>query len=185
MTFSQETLEKLHNQRKTYIANYDPQWPSRFNQESSILKSILKDLALTIHHIGSTAIPGIKAKPIIDILITVLKIESIDVFNVQMENIGYIVGGEFGLPGRRFFCKGDNENCRFHLHVYEDTHPAVQKYLMFRDYMTNHPQEAKEYEALKSDLAERYSNSRTLYTQNKSNYIETIYQKAAEWIKKK
>lgn len=184
MISPQQTLEELHNRRKTYIVNYNPEWLSQFNQEALVLKSIFKDTALTIQHIGSTAIPGIKAKPIIDILITVAKIDPIDNYNRQMENTGYVIGGEFGLPGRRFFCKGDDENCHFHVHIYEDKHPAVQKYLLFRDYLTTHPEEVKEYETLKCNLAERYSNNRTLYTQNKSAYIEGIYQKAAEWIKK-
>jgi GrpB-like predicted nucleotidyltransferase (UPF0157 family) len=182
--FSAEELQRLHNQRKTHIVGYNREWSRQFEQEAEILKPLFNQVILSVQHIGSTAIPGIKAKPIIDILITVNAIEEVDPFNSSMKQLGYVIGGEFGLPGRRFFCKGDEENCYIHLHVYEADHPAVQKYITFRDYMIAHPLEAKQYEMLKADLAERYFNSRTLYTQNKSNFIENIYKKAAAWLKK-
>ncbi|MDP3935679.1 MAG: GrpB family protein, partial [Alphaproteobacteria bacterium] len=135
--------------------------------------------ALNIHHIGSTAIPGIKAKPIIDILITTNDLKKIDDFDSQMEQLNYVIGGEFGLPGRRFYCKGDDKHCHFHVHIYEATHPSVEKYLLFRDYLITHPNDAKEYESLKTDLATKYPNNRTLYTQSKGDFINQVFEKAA------
>lgn len=184
MTLSFEALQQLHNSRKTQIVEYDPNWVKDFEKEALLLHSIFGEVALNIYHIGSTAIPGIKAKPIIDILITTNDITTIDSFDDQMEELGYVVGGEFGLPGRRFYCKVDNEHCHFHVHIYEATDPSVEKYLLFRDYMIAHPTDAKEYESLKTDLATKYPNNRTLYTQSKSEFINQIFKKAAAWSSK-
>ncbi|MDP3641368.1 MAG: GrpB family protein, partial [Alphaproteobacteria bacterium] len=171
--------QQLHNSRKTQISDYDPKWIQLFEKELLLLHSIFGEVALIIHHIGSTAIPGIKAKPIIDILITTNSIHAIDNFDDQMEQSDYVIGGEFGLVGRRFYCKGDDQHCHFHVHVYEATHPSVEKYLLFRNYMINHPNDAKDYESLKTDLATKYPNNRTLYTQSKGEYIDKILEKAA------
>lgn len=185
MTISFEALQQLHNSRKTQIAEYDPIWGHQFETEALLLQSIFGEVALDIHHIGSTAIPGIKAKPIIDILITTNDIKTIDNFDDQMEQLDYVIGGEFGLPGRRFYCKGDEEHCHFHVHIYEATHPSVEKYLLFRDYMIAHPNDAKTYESLKTDLATKYPNNRTLYTQSKGDFINQVFKKAAAWVSKK
>lgn len=177
MKLSIEALQQLHNSRKTYIVDYSPQWTSDFESEAAHLKDIFKDAIFSIHHIGSTSIPGMKAKPIIDILITTDNLEKIDDFDAQMEHQGYVVGGEFGLPRRRFFCKGNQDHCLIHIHVYELSNPVIQKYILFRDYLIAHPNEVKDYEALKIELAEKYPHNRTLYTQNKSIFIEKILTK--------
>lgn len=178
MTLSIEALQQLHNSRKTYIVDYNPEWVTTFLVESKDLKAIFKDAILSIYHIGSTSIPGIKAKPIVDILITTDNLKKIDDFDNQMEQQGYVVGGEFGLCGRRFFCKGNQEHCLIHVHIYETSNTAIEKYLLFRDYMIAHPNEVKNYEELKTDLAQRYPHNRTLYTQSKSVFIEHILIKA-------
>jgi GrpB-like predicted nucleotidyltransferase (UPF0157 family) len=179
MSLSFEDLQQLHNSRKTQIAEYDPNWVHQFEKEARLLQSMLGEVALNIQHIGSTAIPGIKAKPIIDILITTNDINTIDSFDDKMEQLQYVIGGEFGLKGRRFYCKGDDEHCLFHVHIYEATHPSVKLYLVFRDYMITHPDDAKKYESIKTDLALKYPNNRTLYTQSKGDFIDTIFKKAA------
>lgn len=179
MKLSVEALQQLHNSRKTYIVDYSPQWAADFKTEAAQLKAIFNDAIVSIHHIGSTSISGMKAKPIIDILITTNTLEKIDNFNTQMEHQGYVVGGEFGLSGRRFFCKGNQDYCQIHIHVYELSNPVVEKYVLFRDYLIIHPIEAKDYEALKMELAEKHPHNRTLYTQSKSGFIEYILTKAS------
>ncbi len=104
MTISFEALQQLHNSRKTQIAEYDPNWGHQFEKEALLLQSIFDEIALNIHHIGSTAIPGIKAKPIIDILITTNTINTIDSFDHQMEQSDYVIGGEFGLGLSQILC---------------------------------------------------------------------------------
>lgn len=184
MKTSFEALQQIHNRRKTHISQYDTAWVSKFTKESAKLFTVFNNTAIKIQHIGSTAIPGIKAKPIIDILITTKDINLIDKFDPDMEKLGYLIGGEFGLSGRRFYCKGDNLHCNFHVHVYEAEHPAVEMYLLFRDYLIKHPNEAKAYETLKTDLAAKFPNNRTLYTQSKGQFIKEIHEKAAAWRKK-
>jgi GrpB-like predicted nucleotidyltransferase (UPF0157 family) len=184
MKLSVEALQAIHNNRKTHISEYDPEWIHQFEHEAVLLQSVFGDTALSIHHIGSTAIPGIKAKPIIDILITTNDIHQVDALNADMGKLGYLIGGEFGLPGRRFYCKGDTEHCHYHVHIYETSNPSVEMYLVFRDYMISHPDDAKAYEQLKTDLAKKYPNNRTPYTENKGMFIAEIFKKAGAWIKK-
>lgn len=178
-------LQQLHNQRKTHIEPYNSEWPKLFAQEAKKLLKILAPAILKIEHIGSTAIPGIKAKPIIDILITTKNIADIDSLTEKMEKNGYISGGEFGLPGRRFFCSGNTKHCYTHVHIYEDNHPSVSTYLTFRDYMINHPNAVKEYEALKTELARKYPHNRSLYTLGKNDFITSIIKKAAALTEEK
>lgn len=182
---SSEQLQKLHNQRQTHIEPYNPEWVNVYIQEYEKLRHIFTDKLKSIDHIGSTAIPGIKAKPIIDILITTEDINQIDSLTNQIEDLGYIAGGEFGLPGRRFFCKGDEKHCHIHVHIYEETHPSVPQYLKFRNYMIDHPDEMKKYELLKTKLAQKYSHNRTLYTAGKNEFIQKILHKAAEMSSEK
>lgn len=184
MKLSIEALQTIHNNRQTYMSEYKPEWVTKFARESDLLRRLFGKGVLDIHHIGSTAIPGIKAKPIIDILITTFNIHHIDAFDSEMENLGYLVGGEFGLSGRRFYCKGDKDHCHYHVHIYEATHPSANAYLLFRDYMIKHPDNARAYEQIKSDLALKYPNNRTLYTQSKGQFIKELCKKMNAWVKK-
>jgi len=174
-----DTFQQLHNQRSTYIEQYNPDWKTQFETEATQLKSLLNIKALDIEHIGSTAIPGMNAKPVIDILITVNNIQDIDTFNHTLALYGYIAGGEFGIVGRRFFCKSDLKECYTHLHVYNKNHPSVPTYRLFRDYMISHPTDAQKYASLKAILARKYSNDRRLYTQHKNSFIQEVLAKAA------
>ncbi len=103
-----------------------------------MILEVLGSELLEIHHIGSTSIPGIYAKPIIDILGGARKIEDIDPYNDAMARIGYGARGEFGLPGRRFFVKGVPKRTH-HLHIFESGNTELTRHLAFRDYMIAHP----------------------------------------------
>jgi GrpB-like predicted nucleotidyltransferase (UPF0157 family) len=184
MKLSVEALQAIHNNRKTHISEYDPKWIAQFTNEAALLKRLFGKVASNIHHIGSSSIPDIKAKPVIDILITTQDLRKVDTLDEEMESLGYLVGGEFGLSGRRFYCKGDDAHCHVHVHIYEANHPSVGKYLLFRDYMINHPNDAKAYELLKTDLAKKYPNNRTKYTESKSIFIAEIFTKANTWVNK-
>lgn len=179
MKLSVEALQELHNRRHTLVVPHNPLWPQSFQPEAAALKTIFGDYALTIQHIGSTAIPGLSAKPVVDILITTPDLDEIDTLDDRMLEHGYVAGGEFGLPHHRFFCKGNDTACLHHVHVYEPHHPSVNQYLLFRDYVSTHVDTAKAYEALKIDLAKRYPHDRTKYTQGKNEFIQEVCKKLA------
>ena len=139
------------------------------------------DQAIAIHHIGSTCIPDVPAKPIIDILIEVHDIETVDHLNEQMRSLGYEPRGELGIAGRRYFRKrNDGEHTR-HVHVFQTGHAEVERHLSFRDFLIAHPEEAQAYGRLKGMLASQFAEDRGRYTEAKSGFIEEMVRRARAW----
>jgi GrpB-like predicted nucleotidyltransferase (UPF0157 family) len=160
---------------------YDPAWPERFRQEAQALTQALGDLIIAIHHVGSTSIPGLAAKPIVDVLVEVADIERVDDFNALLAAQRYLPKGEFGIPGRRFFIKGDEMHRTHHVHVFEAGHPDVARHLNFRDYLRAHPQEAAAYGRLKQELAQQYPHDVEAYMDGKDAMIKSLDEKARRW----
>lgn len=167
--------------RTVQVVPYDPAWPERFRQEAQALAQALGDLIVAIHHVGSTAIPGLAAKPIIDVLVEVSDVERVDDFNALMAARGYLPRGEFGIPGRRFFIKGDEVHRTHHVHIFEAGHPDVARHLDFRDYLRAHPQEAAAYGHLKAELAQQYPHDIEGYVDGKDAMIKSLDEKARRW----
>ncbi|SCY10482.1 GrpB family protein [Alkaliphilus peptidifermentans] len=165
------------------VVPYNPEWKEAFERESSKLKIILSEEIIDIHHVGSTSIPGISAKPVIDILIEVKDISKINSYNKLMENEGYIAKGEYGLEGRRFFLKGIY-NRTHHIHIYQVGNPEVTRHLNFRDYMIAHPKDAAAYGDLKNQLVEKFKHDIDGYCDGKDAFIKDIEIKSKEWAKK-
>jgi GrpB-like predicted nucleotidyltransferase (UPF0157 family) len=163
------------------VVPYDSGWPHLFRMEAEELAAVLGEDVVTIHHIGSTAIPGIAAKPIVDMLVEVRDIERIDDFNEIMIEKGYLPKGEFGIVGRRFFIKGSEEQRTHHIHVYGVGHPRVEEHLAFRDYMIAHAEEAEAYSRLKEELAGRYPHDIEGYMAGKDELIQAVIEKARVW----
>lgn len=166
--------------RKIEVIPPQKSWAKRYEQEKRELEEIFTKERITIHHIGSTAINNIQAKPVIDILMVVEDIQMIDHYNHEMEKNGYECLGEYGLTGRRFFSKG-GENRSHHLHVFEDGNPEIQRHLLFRDFMNNHLKEATAYSQLKIDLAKQFPYDIESYIAGKDGFIKNIDQKARRW----
>lgn len=126
------------------LVPHNPQWEADFQTESNAILIALGGIATTIHHIGSTSIPGIFAKPIIDILVEVVAVALVDGKNSVMESIGYECMGEYGISGRRYFRKLDSRGVRtHHLHVFNAGSEQVVRHLAFRDYLIAHPAKAR------------------------------------------
>jgi len=115
-----------------------------YKEESEKIKNILDDIIIDIHHIGSTAIPRIKAKPVIDILVEVKDIEAVDQYNHKMEELGYEMMGEYGIPKRRFFRKGKN-NRTHHIHIFQTGNEEIKRHINFKEYLIAHPDRRQEY----------------------------------------
>ena len=106
---------------KVRVVPYDPRWPARYEEEADRIRAILGDQLTAIHHIGSTAVPGLWAKPILDILPVVHRIGQVDALFPRFEAMGYECMGEFGIPGRRYFRKGGEERT-YHVHIFDEQH---------------------------------------------------------------
>jgi GrpB-like predicted nucleotidyltransferase (UPF0157 family) len=137
---------------------------------------------VAVHHIGSTSILDIYAKPIIDLLVEVKDISKVDGQNSSMELLNYAVMGEFGIPGRRYFRKNDQEGIRtHHVHTFQVGSEQVERHLAFRDYMIAHPEDAQRYSELKRKLARKYPTNIDGYMDGKDEFIKEMDKKAAQW----
>lgn len=170
--------------RKIIVIPHDPSWREQYEQEAARLTAVFQPIFVTIHHIGSTAIPNIKAKPVIDILLEVTAVTAVNNLIEPMAQLGYISKGENGVPGRHYFRKGPDAHHTHHLHVYGQGHPEIVRHLNFRDYLRYHPDEATEYSHLKERLAQKYSFDSVKYTNSKSAFIHAIDRKAHQWRQK-
>lgn len=165
--------------RKVIVLPYDPAWKDQFEEGALQIKAVLGDQCTDIHHIGSTAVLGLAAKPVIDILPVVKDIKAIDFFNDKLAELGYIAKGENGLPGRRYFQKGGDERTH-HVHVYQEGNVEIRRHLAFRNYLRDHPQVAGNYGALKKGLAFEYPWDIENYIEGKSEFVSEIEKKAME-----
>jgi GrpB-like predicted nucleotidyltransferase (UPF0157 family) len=167
--------------RKVLVLPYNSAWAQQFATERGVLQPIFGDEALAIHHIGSTSIPGMSAKPIIDLLMEVRNIASVDRFNEKMRESGYTPKGENGITGRRYFVKGSEDLHVSHVHCFQSGHWQIERCLIFRDYLMDHPDEARSYSRLKEFLAEKFPENIDAYVEGKEPFCEEINVKARSW----
>ncbi|WP_053363437.1 GrpB family protein [Bacillus sp. FJAT-27251] len=170
--------------RKVQVCPYDEEWVFMFIKESKKLKRIFDNEIVEIHHIGSTSVQGLTAKPIIDILPVVKNINVVDQFNNEMKNIGYEPKGENGITGRRYFQKG-GDNRTHHIHIYGVGSPEIDRHLAFRDYLRIDPDMKKKYGDLKEKLALEFPYDIESYINGKDHLVREIEEKALEWYKGK
>jgi GrpB-like predicted nucleotidyltransferase (UPF0157 family)/uncharacterized protein YciI len=166
---------------KIDLVPYSPEWETIYNAEAELLSQALGDTLQEIHHIGSTAIPGIVAKPIIDILPVVNDIHAVDLLTPSLEALGYEARGEFGMPGRRFFVKRQNGIRTFNVHIFETGHPDIERHVRFRDYLRNHPDDADSYSKLKKDLVKQSPDDIEQYCWGKEDFVKATELKAFLW----
>ncbi|WP_325167372.1 GrpB family protein [Staphylococcus xylosus] len=166
------------------VQHYQKQWPILFEIEQSNIKAILNEEVIKIHHIGSTAVENLKAKPIIDMLVVVTNIEKIDDYNELFMNLGYISLGENGITGRRFFKKGENPRTH-HMHIFQqDKIYEINRHIAVRDYLRKHDVIAREYENLKEQLAQQFPDDRQSYCDGKDSFMKKLEQDALTWYLK-
>ena len=162
------------------IVDYDPCWPDLFVQEAEKLRVVLGAEQVTaIEHFGSTAVPGLAAKPIIDLLIGARSLDEARRAVPALAELGYAFWHDNPDTDRLFFVKGlpPNGPRTHHLHIVEPDNTLWER-LLFRDYLRTHPEEAQRYSALKCELAARFPTDREGYTQAKTDYIQQVMQKA-------
>jgi len=168
--------------QSVYLVPHDAKWAEAFARESAAVAGALGELLIAIHHIGSTAIPGIRAKPIIDMLAVVHALSPLDARTPLLEALGYEAMGEFGIPGRRYFRKDDAGGNRTHqIHAFAAGSPQIARHLAFRDFLRAHPDDAARYEALKERLAQAFPSDIASYADGKDASIQEIGARAAEW----
>ena len=153
------------------------EWHQLFAAEAARLSTAAGRHALAIEHVGSTAICGIAAKPIIDIALAVEDIAQVELIVQPFENLGYVYRGENGIPNRHYFRKGSPFRTH-HMHVVELNGEFWNSHLLFRDYLRKHRETAAQYEKLKQELAQKFLENREAYTDGKAAFIENVLKAA-------
>lgn len=153
--------------RKVEVTPYNKQWARMYEEEANKLRLIFGEQLVAIHHIGSTSVPGLEAKPIIDIMPVVNDIKLVDEHNHFMQKIGYEPKGE--------------DNRTHHVHIFQVGSMEIERHLAFRDYLREHPEAVQEYGQLKQQLAGQFPYDIASYINGKNHLVMKIERKAMEW----
>ncbi|KZK77677.1 dephospho-CoA kinase/protein folding accessory domain-containing protein [Pseudovibrio sp. Ad13] len=168
--------------RKVKVVDAQDNWAEGFQLEQEILRELLGDIVEDIHHIGSTSVPALAAKPIIDILLEVSSIPALDAQSAKLINLGYVAKGEYGITGRRYFEKGGDDRTH-HLHAFKSGDPHVYRHLAFRDYLKAHPEIREKYAHLKKKTAQEVNGDVEGYREGKNDFVELHLAKAIDWAR--
>jgi GrpB-like predicted nucleotidyltransferase (UPF0157 family) len=168
------------------LAPHNPAWAQAFAREADTLHRALgTGCPTTLHHIGSTAIRGILAKPIIDMLGVVADLETLDRHGSALASLGYEALGAFGIEGRRYFRKCDAQGRRsHHLHVFATGSPHIDRHLAFRDYLRAHPEVATAYSALKDRITAGTGTTWDSYRDAKAPFVAETERRALAWARR-
>ena len=156
------------------LVPHDPEWADIYERSAADIRDALGGTALSIDHVGSTAIPGIDAKPVIDILVLVERYDPEAVYRIPLESLGYMFGHR---EEWHVFFEGDPIGMSTQVHVVEESSEEPGRMISFRDYLRTHPDEARRYEQLKHILADRYSDGNE-YADAKSEYVQGVVRQA-------
>jgi GrpB-like predicted nucleotidyltransferase (UPF0157 family) len=164
--------------QKVTMVDYDPEWPVIFEKLRERIAAALGPLALAIEHVGSTSVPNMCAKPIID-LDVIVRATDIPAAIAAVEALGYRHEGNLGIPGREAF-RWTAEFPEHHLYVCPEGCSALEHHLLIRDYLRKHPEAVREYAALKKRLAQKYHDNRTKYQEAKAQFVDSMLAKARQ-----
>jgi len=169
------------------VTDYDAAWPLQYQAEAERLRPLFGSAVVAMHHIGSTSVPGLRAKPTIDILVEVAPGVSIEGLYPAMSGLGYDCRGECldaampGTPGRHYFSRRTGAAHTHHVHVCHVGHHEVSDYLALRDYLRAHPDEAARYAELKTELTQRFSRDNLGYMRGKDQFVKELIHSARQW----
>lgn len=163
------------------IVDYDQKWPMLFDTEKARLEAALGDVAVQIEHMGSTSVPGLAAKPIIDIDIYVREIEPMEPYREPLERLGYLFQFDPEFPDLHFFAYPEEKPRQFHVHVAEVESQYKTRDLAVRDFLRAHPDVAADYAELKRSLTAAHPGDRDAYINGKAAFMDELITRALRW----
>lgn len=167
---------------KYSIEAYNPEWPTKFQGIKAMLESVFGAKALTIEHVGSTSIPGMKAKPIIDVLVVVESMSALQNEKGEILSLGYQLQEGYVAPNTLLFRKVDAQGNKLeNIHVCKSGAPMEKQFLVMRDYLRTFPEEAKRYADFKDELTQKFPNDYESYRAAKDPFLKNLEQKAYKW----
>jgi GrpB-like predicted nucleotidyltransferase (UPF0157 family) len=159
-----------------FLSPYDGAWPRLFEAEADRIEAACVGLPVRLEHIGSTSVPGLAAKPVIDILAGRPPRSRAEPYIAAFKQLGYEHKGAFGIPGREYFRRGSPRS--HHVHLFSWSNPLWDDHIVFRDWLREHPEARRDYEALKRDLSIAFAEDRNGYTDAKGPFIRSILREA-------
>ena len=168
--------------KRVSVVPHDPAWAEAFRLAEAELIGAFAPEPVVVHHIGSTSVPGLWSKPVIDILIEVAALAAAEQATPRLEALGYGAKGEYGIAGRRYFSRpASGRSLKVHLHAFAVGHEGIRRHLAFRDYLRAHPAIAGDYGELKRDLATRHADDRDRYQTEKAAFCQALESAALSW----
>lgn len=165
------------------VVDHNPAWAAQYAAEAEKLRAVLGENCTAIHHIGSTAVPGLMAKPILDIMPVVRDLRAVDRAAEDFRQLGYEYLGEFGIPGRRYLRKGGDERTH-QVHIFQaDDTANIERHLAVRDYLRTHDEAVRQYGALKARLAQAFPYDIEGYCDGKDAFVQALEKEALAWRK--
>lgn len=167
--------------KKVKVVDYDPDWEKQYKIEASKIKAILGGNCQGIYHIGSTAVKDMKANPVIDIMAVVKKLHMADGKIKELIDNGYEYQGECGISGQRVYVKDEDER-KCVIYIFEEKNASeIGRHFAIPNYLRTHAEECREYEKIKTDLADKYPDNYEAYAEGKKEYLDALEQRAMEW----
>ncbi|MFB0611921.1 GrpB family protein [Aurantiacibacter poecillastricola] len=162
--------------RTIRIVSYDPGWPAKAEAEAERILAAGAPALLRVHHIGSTAVPGLAAKPVIDLLAEAAALPELDHARPSLERLGYVWRGENGIAGRRYLTLSDADTGErlVHLHCFASGDPAIARHIAFRDYLRGRPDLASEYARIKRKCVGSSGGDAARYVACKAGWVSRI-----------
>ncbi len=174
-------------ERRIEVVDYDPEWTQLYEREALDLRQVFRGALIETYHVGSTSVPGIRAKPTIDILVEVEPGTDIPAFDPLMRALKYVCRGEGldatvpGKPGRFYYVRKDGVVHLIHVHVCATGHVEIEEILAFRDYLRAHPDVATRYGDLKTKLTDKFAYDNIGYMLGKDAFVKAVLEKALQW----
>jgi GrpB-like predicted nucleotidyltransferase (UPF0157 family)/GNAT superfamily N-acetyltransferase len=168
-------------QREIVVSTWSPLWADEYEQTARDVRQILGEDLESIHHIGSTAVVGLAAKPTIDVMAVVHQVEIAERHDLWFVRAGWQPWGEHGTPGRRFYRRGSESRHTHHLHIFGSGHPEIEQQLATVAYLREHKAEARQYGELKSALAQAHPFDIEAYAAGKADHVRELRGRAAAW----
>jgi GrpB-like predicted nucleotidyltransferase (UPF0157 family) len=163
--------------RTIVVADYDPTWPEAFERVRSTVWPVVRDVAWSVEHVGSTAVPGLAAKPVIDVTVVVRAASDVSDAIERLATLGYVHRGNLGIEGREAFHSPDGLP-RHHLYLCPRDSPGLVNHLAIRDYLRAHPEAARMYGELKKRLARQFPHDSDGYVDGKTDFLLRILREA-------
>jgi GrpB-like predicted nucleotidyltransferase (UPF0157 family) len=161
---------------KVELVPHSDEWATRAGEESDRIAAALGSNLLLVHHVGSTAIPSICAKPILDLMPEVHSLDSLDAAKAALQGLGYEWWGEYGIRGRRYCTQNDAVTGRrlVQLHCFRTSDPEIERHVAFRDYLRAHPETALAYDREKRRCRDLHPDDSHFYTDAKAAWIDSV-----------